>query len=323
MSVSLRIAGGETMHEPRPRGLRTRPVRHRAGLLLTGGIEEGDLTVLTLCRTLGVAVLMLLPIAAASGQVVITFDEIDTSAGATQVADFYAPMGVVFSDLVVNDVSDIPFFVLGPGSVYSEPNVGIVNDEPPFSLTVSATIIDPITGNDAVTDYIGFLAFDSEVGSNMMTVTVFGLAGQLLAPPLVVQTPAAQVMLVEVAVPGIHEVVLETDVDGTAIDDFAFNTPVTPPSFDFIRGDADGNGQFNGLTDGLYILNHQFTGGPPPPCMESADADSDGSFNGLADGLWLLNHQFLGGPPPAAPYPSCGSDPEPATSLGCAVSACP
>ena len=85
----------------------------------------------------------------------------------------------------------------------------------------------------------------------------------------------------------------------------------------FIRGDADGNGVFNGLTDGIYILGHQFLGGPPPPCMESADADGDGDFNGLSDGLYVLAHAFQGGPPPGAPYPDCGADPDPTTSLGC------
>ena len=47
------------------------------------------------------------------------------------------------------------------------------------------------------------------------------------------------------------------------------------------------------------------------------DANGDGLFNGLTDGLWILNHQFSGGPPPADPYPSCGMDPDPASSLGC------
>lgn len=92
----------------------------------------------------------------------------------------------------------------------------------------------------------------------------------------------------------------------------------------FIRGDADGNGLFNGLADGLYALDYQFQGGPVPPCLEAADADGDGVFNGLADGLHILNHQFNGGPPPAAPYPSCGPDPEPTTTITCLVpTACP
>ena len=85
----------------------------------------------------------------------------------------------------------------------------------------------------------------------------------------------------------------------------------------FLRGDSDANGTFNALTDGIHILAHQFQGGPAPPCMEAADADGNGVFNGLTDGLYVLAHGFQGGPPPPAPYPECGPDPDPATSLGC------
>ena len=91
----------------------------------------------------------------------------------------------------------------------------------------------------------------------------------------------------------------------------------------FLRGDSDGNGTFNGLADGIHILDHQFQGGPAPPCMEAADADGNGVFNGLTDGLYVLAHGFQGGPPPPAPYPECGPDPDPATSLGCESSSCP
>ena len=91
----------------------------------------------------------------------------------------------------------------------------------------------------------------------------------------------------------------------------------------FIRGDADANGLFNGLEDALYILANQFSGGPPPPCAESADADGDAIFNGLTDALFVLAHQFSGGPPPPAPYPRCGSDPDRSTGLGCEMAACP
>ncbi len=95
------------------------------------------------------------------------------------------------------------------------------------------------------------------------------------------------------------------------------------PLPDFIRGDASGDGVFNGLSDAIVMLSFQFSGGPAPACMESADANNDGLFNGLTDALWVLNHAFTGGPPPAAPYPACGVDPEPGTSLGCGVNACP
>ena len=92
----------------------------------------------------------------------------------------------------------------------------------------------------------------------------------------------------------------------------------------FRRGDADGNGTFVGLLDGVFILSFQFVpGSPAPPCMDAADADDDGSFSGLVDAFYLLNYQFLpGNPPPPDPGPfTCGVDPS-ADALGC-DSACP
>lgn len=91
----------------------------------------------------------------------------------------------------------------------------------------------------------------------------------------------------------------------------------------FIRGDADGDGIFNGLVDALFTLNFQFAGGPVGPCLEAMDADGDGNFSGLVDALLILAHQFQAGPPPPAPYPECGNDPDPVTTLGCDGSSCP
>ena len=90
----------------------------------------------------------------------------------------------------------------------------------------------------------------------------------------------------------------------------------------FLRGDADGDANFNGLIDALFILAFQFQGGPTPPCMDAADVNDDGIFNGLSDGLFALAFQFQGGPPPPPPGPflPCGSDPTPdqgGVDLGC------
>ena len=89
----------------------------------------------------------------------------------------------------------------------------------------------------------------------------------------------------------------------------------------FIRGDADGNGDFVGLVDGLFILIWNFQGGPEPPCLVAADADGDEVVNGLVDTLYLLAHQFAGGPPPPAPYPTCGEDQD--TQIDCTSTVCP
>ena len=67
------------------------------------------------------------------------------------------------------------------------------------------------------------------------------------------------------------------------------------------------------ITDGIYVLNFLFLGGPEPPCKEAANADDKGDIN-ITDGIFILNYLFQGGPAPPAPGPdSCG--PEPSGSL--------
>ncbi len=97
--------------------------------------------------------------------------------------------------------------------------------------------------------------------------------------------------------------------------------PTTP----WLRGDANGDGSFNGLTDGLFVLNFQFIpGSPAPPCLAQADANGDGGFNGLTDGLYMLNFQFVPGSPPiGAPHPDCGGDVVTGSPLDCDTPTCP
>ena len=42
--------------------------------------------------------------------------------------------------------------------------------------------------------------------------------------------------------------------------------------------------------------------------MKTADANDSGAVD-LSDGVYSLNHLFTGGPPPAEPYLDCGTDP--------------
>jgi hypothetical protein len=82
----------------------------------------------------------------------------------------------------------------------------------------------------------------------------------------------------------------------------------------FRRGDADASGSMN-ITDGVFILNFLFVGGPTPSCLDAADADDSGVVN-ITDGIYVLGFLFLGGPPPPAPFPDCGVDPS-ADSVAC------
>jgi len=54
--------------------------------------------------------------------------------------------------------------------------------------------------------------------------------------------------------------------------------------------------------------------GPDAPQFLRGDADGNGRFT-IGDAVWLFNFQFADGPPPAAPYPSCGPDMKPNTTI--------
>lgn len=119
----------------------------------------------------------------------------------------------------------------------------------------------------------------------------------------------------------INSVILGSGDDETVIfqDGTLLLVPLVGPPF--IRGDADGSGEFNGLLDSLFVLAWNFQNGPAPPCLAAADGDGDGVTNGLVDALYLLIHQFGGGPAPPAPYPGCGVDP--ASPSDCEITPCP
>ena len=89
----------------------------------------------------------------------------------------------------------------------------------------------------------------------------------------------------------------------------------------FRRGDCDGDGETNGLTDAVFLLNHNFLQGPASPCLAACDANADGNTVGqVTDAVYLLTHGFLEGPPPPPPYPACGTDDSTASAaLGCAT----
>ena len=73
-----------------------------------------------------------------------------------------------------------------------------------------------------------------------------------------------------------------------------------PPVGRFIRGDCNVDAIID-LTDAVYLLNYNFTGGPAPACVAACDADGDGAVNGqVTDALYVLNFSFLGGVAPPA-----------------------
>lgn len=79
---------------------------------------------------------------------------------------------------------------------------------------------------------------------------------------------------------------------------------IFPP---FLRGDSDQNGAID-ITDGVFIQNYLFLGGPAPHCLDAVDPDDNGQVN-LTDAVYIYNFLFSGGPEPEPPYPNCGEDP--------------
>ena len=83
----------------------------------------------------------------------------------------------------------------------------------------------------------------------------------------------------------------------------------------FLRGDADAADSIN-LTDGIFVLNFLFLGGPEPPCLDAADANDDGSID-ITAAVFVFNWLFLGGESPPLPGTTqCGPDPT-KDVLGC------
>jgi glucose/arabinose dehydrogenase len=74
-----------------------------------------------------------------------------------------------------------------------------------------------------------------------------------------------------------------------------------------IAGDVNDDGAYN-ISDGVYIINNVFKGGPDPTCYTTADVNDDGAYN-ISDAVHIINNVFKGGS-----GPSCSST---CTSGGC------
>lgn len=93
---------------------------------------------------------------------------------------------------------------------------------------------------------------------------------------------------------------------GSGVDIGAFELGGCKGPAEFVRGNADGEGDID-ITDAVFLLNHLFLSGVAPGCLDAADANDDGELD-LSDAVFSLNFQFLGGIPPASPFPGCGID---------------
>jgi hypothetical protein len=67
-----------------------------------------------------------------------------------------------------------------------------------------------------------------------------------------------------------------------------------------VRGDAKHDNQIILVDDIVYLVDHLFKGGPPPPCLDEGDAKADNGLILVDDIVYLVDHLFKGGPPPPA-----------------------
>ena len=75
------------------------------------------------------------------------------------------------------------------------------------------------------------------------------------------------------------------------------------------------------LADAVAALGYLFQG-VVIGCRLTLDANDDSVAN-IGDPVYLLDHLFSGGPPPPEPFPFCGDDPTPGGDLECIRQACP
>jgi hypothetical protein len=117
---------------------------------------------------------------------------------------------------------------------------------------------------------------------------------------------------------GIREVVIAEGPD-VCIHEICFECPVAQAD-GFRRGDANSDDTVD-LSDGLWTLNHLFSGKVELACEDAADFNDDGSVN-IADAIATFVYLFGGHRPPPAPGDECGRDPTEDRLAPCRPTSC-
>lgn len=84
--------------------------------------------------------------------------------------------------------------------------------------------------------------------------------------------------------------------DGTITLQAVFDTP-------FMRGNCNGNSGVD-ISDGIWMLQELYLGGPSGTCAAACDANGDGTYS-LTDAMHVIYWRLLDGPAPTAPFPEC------------------
>lgn len=93
-----------------------------------------------------------------------------------------------------------------------------------------------------------------------------------------------------------------------------------PPETGFRRGDCTADGAHD-IADVIAYAAFLVSQEATPDCLEACDVNGD-SKNDFSDAVSMLDYLFRGGAVPEEPFPCCGPDPHPESSLGCEQRAC-
>ena len=91
---------------------------------------------------------------------------------------------------------------------------------------------------------------------------------------------------------------------------------------EFLRGDINGDGTVD-VADPVVLIEFLFQDGDAPDCLATGDTDGDDDFGGFSDLLFLLSAVFLEGTVIPEPNPDCGLDADTVLNLGCNNPTCP
>ena len=85
--------------------------------------------------------------------------------------------------------------------------------------------------------------------------------------------------------------------------------PPPPPNEPLFRRGLCNSDDLVDVSDVMFLLDYQFSGGNEPGCFDACDCNDDGILD-LSDAITLLGYLFLGQTPPPQPGPAnCGPDP--------------
>ena len=187
----------------------------------------------------------------------------------------------------------------------------------------STRIVDPAEneGQEGVLALVA-LSFYATILDPLFEGPILKVRGRLLTEGLRESGDVTEPVLVHIIEPGETGLTANGSTGSTGVDVWGVGAiqPETVSAAlqlrlvgsEFSRGDADADGATN-IADGIYLLNHLFLGGPPPPCSDSADSDDSGVLD-LSDAIATFGFLFLGDTVPPSPGPfDCGVDPTPDT----------